>query len=235
MAGSPLNFAFNPLDSVYPYQDLNFENIAPAKNNTNTKLKAPPLKRESIDIDELHASRSKQIELPDIPIPDNIPFVKTSQAHQEKNEIAKGSTPQFSKQNQIFDNSSFNERFEQEQMNRYYMLNVMNDNRNNMQVSHAPQMPSINTVQTIPVPPPSPLQQEQGYFDKIFSKKKEFLKLIQWILIIVFAISLHFFIDHYIRHYLETKDLSFERELLLRALYPVGVLFILWNIRVFTK
>lgn len=79
------------------------------------------------------------------------------------------------------------------------------------------------------------MQQQSGYIDKLFSKKKDLLRVLQFSLIIVLALSLHFIVDHYMKYYIKNNDFSFERELILRVLYPVGVLFILWNMKAFLK
>lgn len=79
------------------------------------------------------------------------------------------------------------------------------------------------------------MQQQTGYIDKLFSKKKELLRVIQFSLIIVLALSLHFIIDHYIKYYIKNNDFTFERELIVRMLYPVAVLFVLWNMKAFLR
>lgn len=76
---------------------------------------------------------------------------------------------------------------------------------------------------------------EPSYTDKLFGKKKELYKILSLSLIITLGISVHFLIDHYLNKYLAENEMSFERQLLLRLLYPIGVLFILWNLRVFVK
>ena len=74
-----------------------------------------------------------------------------------------------------------------------------------------------------------------SYFDKLFSKKKELGKILQFTLIIVLGLSIHYLIDHYLINYINNNDMSFERQLFLRILYPIGILFILWNLKVFIK
>jgi hypothetical protein len=87
-------------------------------------------------------------------------------------------------------------------------------------------------IVVVPSPAPAPVD-TQGYFDKLFSRKKDFLKLLQWVLIVLLAIAIHGFIKYYLYQYLSNGDFSFEREIVIRALYPLGILFILWNLRVF--
>lgn len=79
------------------------------------------------------------------------------------------------------------------------------------------------------------MEQQAGYFDKLGSKKKDVLRIIQLSLVIVLALSLHFVIDHYLKTYIKNNDLSFERELVLRLLYPIAVVFIIWNMKAFVK
>jgi uncharacterized phage infection (PIP) family protein YhgE len=79
------------------------------------------------------------------------------------------------------------------------------------------------------------IQNQTSYLEKLFSKKKEVLRIIYFALIIVLAMSLHFVIDHYMKFYLKNNDLSFERESIIRLLYPVSLIFILWNMKVFIK
>lgn len=76
---------------------------------------------------------------------------------------------------------------------------------------------------------------EESYFDKLMGKKKELMKFLQSGLIVLFAFSMHFVIDHYLKYYLESNAISFEREVFLRVLYPVAVLFLAWNLITFNK
>jgi hypothetical protein len=77
--------------------------------------------------------------------------------------------------------------------------------------------------------------EQPSYFDKLFGKKKELYKILQLSLIITLGMSLHFLIDFYLIKYLADNDMSFERQLLLRLLYPLAVIFVVWNLRVFVK
>lgn len=79
------------------------------------------------------------------------------------------------------------------------------------------------------------MQQQSTYLDKLFAKKKELLKIIQFSLIIVLAMSIHFIIDYYLKYYIKNNDLTFERELIIRLIYPFSVIFIIWNLKTFLK
>lgn len=84
-------------------------------------------------------------------------------------------------------------------------------------------------------PVSQPKTDNQSYFDKLFSKRKELWKALQITFIILLAISIHFVIDHYLKVYINNTDLSFERELFIRLLYPIAIIFILWNLKTFVK
>lgn len=79
------------------------------------------------------------------------------------------------------------------------------------------------------------IQQQSTYIDKLFAKKKELLKIIQFSLIIVLAMSIHFIIDYYLKYYIKNNDLTFERELIIRLIYPISIIFIIWNLKTFLK
>lgn len=79
------------------------------------------------------------------------------------------------------------------------------------------------------------MQDKSGYLDRLFSKKKDLLKVIQLALVIVLALSIHFIIDYYLRNYIKNNDLSFERELIIRLLYPFALIFVLWHMKAFVK
>lgn len=75
----------------------------------------------------------------------------------------------------------------------------------------------------------------ESYLDKLFNKKKEIIKILQFSLIIVLGLSIHYFIDYYLKDYINNNDYSFERQLFIRLLYPLAIIFVLWNIKVFLK
>ena len=79
------------------------------------------------------------------------------------------------------------------------------------------------------------IENQNSYFDKMAAKRKDVMRIFQLSLVIVLALSIHFIIDHYLKDYIKNNDLSFERELVLRLLYPVAIVFIIWNIKVFVK
>lgn len=79
------------------------------------------------------------------------------------------------------------------------------------------------------------MQQQSSYLDKLFAKKKDVLKIIQFSLIIVLAMSIHFIVDYYLKYYIKNNDLTFERELIIRLIYPLSIVFIIWNFKTFLR
>jgi len=78
-------------------------------------------------------------------------------------------------------------------------------------------------------------EESPSYIDKLGSKKKEILKLIQLALIIVLGLSLHNIIEFYLKDYITSTDFSYERQILIRLLYPLAIVFVLWNLKVYLK
>lgn len=74
-----------------------------------------------------------------------------------------------------------------------------------------------------------------NYVDKLLSRKKDLAKLVTIALVVLFAISLHYLLDFYMKRYFEDNAMSMGKEFALRALYPAAVLFVLWNIKAFNK
>lgn len=74
-----------------------------------------------------------------------------------------------------------------------------------------------------------------SYVDKMLSRKKEIVKLVTISFVVLFAISLHYFIDYYLKKYFDENVMGGGKEVMLRLLYPAGVLFLLWNIKAFNK
>lgn len=129
------------------------------------------------------------------------------QVQQQQQQVAAG-TPQY-------DQNTFHRQFEQEQQQR-----MMLQDWNNRRVPQQPQQQMYYAN----------LPSEPSYWDKMVSKKKEVMRFLQSSMIILLAISLHTVIDFVLKHYLQQYDLSYEKELLIRVLYPVAIIFIAWNI-----
>ena len=74
-----------------------------------------------------------------------------------------------------------------------------------------------------------------SYIDKLFAKKKDVLKLVQLSLIVVLGLCLHSLIEFYLKEYISSNDFTWERLLMLRLLYPLSIIFILWNLKTYVK
>lgn len=122
--------------------------------------------------------------------------------------------------NQQYDVSVFNKQFEQEQK----INNLVNELKKQKTQQQVPQ------VHYQP-----PMYNEESYWDKMGNRKKDVFKFIHSGLIILFAISLHYIIDFVLKNYLQTHDVSHNREIVIRILYPIGILFVAWNIIAFLK
>lgn len=225
--GTPLDFAYSPLDASGMFDDSNFSPLDISK----------PLKGDDLeDIVQLRrpdTPHRERIEMPSKPLgkpvlPHGLPKAPAMELMEEHIPVAPVKKQQHMYNNQatMYDASSFNKRFEQEQQVNAYMKQAQNNAATSYYQAQQIQQSAMAA---------SSYGSGNGYFDKLFSKKKEFFKLVQWVLIIVLAISIHFFVKYYLKYYLNSNDLTFEREMLLRALYPLGVLFVLWNLRVFNK
>lgn len=79
------------------------------------------------------------------------------------------------------------------------------------------------------------MNKNNNYVDKLLSKKRDIIKLLTISFVVLFAISAHYFFEYYLRRYLEENALSSGKELLVRIAYPILVLFLLWNIKAFSK
>jgi hypothetical protein len=83
---------------------------------------------------------------------------------------------------------------------------------------------------------PAPPQQEGvSYIDKLTSKKKELGRMLQYALIIALGLSIHFLVDEYIKYYIANNDVSIERQIIIKLLYPLSLVFIIWNLKAFVR
>lgn len=74
-----------------------------------------------------------------------------------------------------------------------------------------------------------------GYFEKLMAKRKDLLKFMLFSLILLFAFSIHIHVKHYYKAFFQNNVLTPAKEFGVRAVYPIVVLFILWNLRVFVR
>lgn len=69
------------------------------------------------------------------------------------------------------------------------------------------------------------------YLEALGTKKRDMMKLIIMSTMILFAISTHSFVMFLIKEGLAYSEVSFKQEVGLRLLYPLIVVFILWNLK----
>jgi hypothetical protein len=77
-------------------------------------------------------------------------------------------------------------------------------------------------------------QKQDGYISRLLGKKRDVLKMIIFAMMILLAISIHTFVDYWMKDFATAYQLSYKQELGLRAAYPILVVFILWNLKLVT-
>jgi hypothetical protein len=77
------------------------------------------------------------------------------------------------------------------------------------------------------------MQQQDGFFDFLFMKKREMVKTIILALTVVTAFSIHSFFAFWIKSYTLKSKLTLKSEMLLRLLYPLIILIIIWFMKAF--
>ena len=117
----------------------------------------------------------------------------------------------------MYDANIFNQRYEQEQR----ILQMQQQ-----QLQQQQQMQQVKTKAEA---------NQQSYVDKMFSKKRELVRLLQFVFVIVLALSIHWIIKYYLKDYIEGNEVTRWREFILRMLYPVSIFFILWNLKIFIR
>ena len=80
-------------------------------------------------------------------------------------------------------------------------------------------------------------KKEQGepLYDRFVSKKKDVFKLLCISLTVLLAISLHFVLSDLIKTYLANNDFTSNKEQMIKFMYPLSVLAVLWSMKVFNK
>jgi hypothetical protein len=78
-------------------------------------------------------------------------------------------------------------------------------------------------------------QNRVGYIDKLLNKRRDILKMVMFCLVILLALSFHTVIKHYYKLYFESCVLTPTKEFFLRMVYPVVILFALWNSRLLVR
>lgn len=77
--------------------------------------------------------------------------------------------------------------------------------------------------------------EKKSLIDTIFSKKKEMVRFFSIALIVVLALSMHDIFSDLVKEYIDNNDMSKNKEITLKFLYPVSVFILAWGIKVFSK
>ena len=77
--------------------------------------------------------------------------------------------------------------------------------------------------------------QNDSIFDRFASKKKDVFKLLNISFSVLLAMSLHYIMGDIIKVYLRNNDFTYNKEILIKSIYPASVLLILWSLKVFNK
>jgi hypothetical protein len=223
LEGSELSAAYAPMLGASPMNndsiDINSMQDQFATNQYEAEERKP-VQRKSIKLSQLNQQNMNQ--LPDNPVTQHIAENQAIQAKYNQKFAMPGAVQQPQQPIQSlagFDPSMFNKQFEQEQKVAFLV--------NELKKQKAATAAAIQ----------QPMYQhyEESYIDKLMNKKKEILKFVQSGLIILFAISIHFVVDFLLKHYLQTYEVSFNREVMLRVLYPVSIVFVAWNLIAWMK
>lgn len=101
----------------------------------------------------------------------------------------------------------------------------------NTATTHAVDMPYNPPAELYTQGPPKPMAAGPGFWDRIAMKKNEVLKLVGLSLVILLAIAIDKVSNHYLTQYLAEAYLSNVYEFLVRIMYPVTVLLVLWILK----
>lgn len=77
--------------------------------------------------------------------------------------------------------------------------------------------------------------EKKSLIDTIFSKKKEMIRFFSIALIVVLALSMHEIFSDLVKDYIDNNDMSKNKELTLKFLYPIGIFILAWGIKVASK
>jgi hypothetical protein len=72
-----------------------------------------------------------------------------------------------------------------------------------------------------------------SYLEKLMSKRRDVLKMIMFMFIILLALSLHHIVKHYYKMFFEEYVVTPAKEFFVRIVYPLVVIFAIWNMRTF--
>ena len=73
--------------------------------------------------------------------------------------------------------------------------------------------------------------EKKSFIDSFFRKKKEMIRFVSVSLIIMFALALHQILSELLGEYIDTKDMSRNKELITKFLYPISILATAWILK----
>lgn len=217
LGGTELDFAYTPFidGNGSSSLDMAYQELLASDSQPSFKSSKPPqIHTQQLKTQQIQQQTQQVQQKPPI---DALPADHPINVHLQPQKVVTMSKPV----QPSFDTSSFNKQFETQ------MANQRRLHQQQQQASIAAAYYQNQQPQNI-----SGFQyyEDNSYWRKLVSKKKELWKFAQSAFIILFAISIHYVIDFLLRHWLEHHEISFEREVMLRLLYPVSVMFIAWNI-----
>jgi hypothetical protein len=71
-----------------------------------------------------------------------------------------------------------------------------------------------------------------SYVEQLWSNKRDVSKLILMSMLVVVALSIHYVVKFYIKQVIAARSLTSGQELMLRASYPLIMIFLVWNFKV---
>ena len=95
---------------------------------------------------------------------------------------------------------------------------------------YRPIVPVATQMQQKPIQKP---YEQKGYLDILFTRKRDIMKLVILSMVIVLGISVHSFIDFALNESIVIYKMNFKKEVILRAIYPIVLFFIMWNLKAF--
>ena len=72
---------------------------------------------------------------------------------------------------------------------------------------------------------------DPSYFDLLAARRKDVLKLAVLALMVTLGIGIHSLLSHYTKVWIDSGQFSARQEFVARLVYPLGVLFALWNLK----
>jgi hypothetical protein len=81
------------------------------------------------------------------------------------------------------------------------------------------------------LPEQLPPAADPSYFDLLAARRKDVLKLAVLALMVTLGIGIHSLLSHYTKLWIDSGQFSARQEFVARLVYPLGVLFALWNLK----